>query len=176
MHGNKEELIDRTFMLVIPKADLYIGEGMFLRQWIDKLVKNKFLEQVGTDGAGKYMTTWEFPNEKGDNKFAVALNAIKNMSQLAEEAIKEVAKGQEEESEAAISEKRIAQQVEATLLYLQKTFKDVKVVPVSALGQDPEIETATSEEFECKATPLFCEALLLLPIIKNYSDDSKLSN
>lgn len=39
MHGNKEELIDRTFMLVIPKADLYIGEGMFLRQWIDKLVK-----------------------------------------------------------------------------------------------------------------------------------------
>lgn len=64
MHGNKEELIDRTFMLVIPKADLYIGEGMFLRQWIDKLVKNKFLEQVGTDGAGKYMTTWEFPNEK----------------------------------------------------------------------------------------------------------------
>lgn len=176
MHGNKEELIDRTFMLVIPKADLYIGEGMFLRQWIDKLVKNKFLEQVGTDGAGKYMTTWEFPNEKGDNKFAVALNAIKNMSQLAEEAIKEVAKGQEEESEAAISEKRIAQQVEATLLYLQKTFKDVKVVPVSALGQDPEIKTATSEEFECKATPLFCEALLLLPIIKNYSDDSKLSN
>lgn len=175
MHGNKDELIDRTFMLVIPKADLYIGEDMFLRQWIDKLVNNKFLKQVGTDGAGKYMTTWDFPNEQGKNKFAIALNAIKNMSQLAEEAIKEVAKGQEEESVAAISEKRIAQQVEATLLYLQKTFKDVKVVPVSALGQNPEITTTASDEFECDATPLFCEALLLLPIIKNYSDDSKQS-
>lgn len=176
MHGNKGELIDRTFMLVIPKADLYIGEGMFLRQWIDKLVKNKFLGQVESDGAGKYMTTWEFPNEKGSNKFTIALNAIQNMSQLAEEAIKEVAKGQEEESEAAISEQRIAQQVDATLLYLQKTFKDVKVVPVSALGQNPEIETEASNEFKCKATPLFCEALLLLPIIKNYSNEDNLSD
>lgn len=173
MHGNKKELIDRTFMLVIPKADLYIGEGMFLRQWIDKLVSNKFLKQVETDGAGKYMTTWDFPHEQGKNKFSIALNAIQNMSQLAEEAIKEVAKGQDEEGVAAISEKRIAQQVEATLLYLQKTFKDVKVVPVSALGQNPEIKTKANEEFECNATPLFCEALLLLPIIKNYSDNSK---
>lgn len=171
IHGKKGELIDRTFMLVIPKADLYIGDDMFLRQWIDKLVQNNFLKQVGTDGAGKYMTTWEFPNLHGNNKFAIALKAISNMSKQAEEAIKEVAKGQEEETEAAISEKRIAQQVEATLIYLQKTFKDVKVVPVSALGQNPEIKSTADNEFECKATPLFCEALLLLPIIKNYSED-----
>lgn len=103
------------------------------------------------------------------------------MSHKAEEAIKEVAGNQDEETEAAISEKRIAEQVEATLIYLQKTFEDVKVVPVSALGQNPEIEKVQNsevgnlaeKEFSCKAIPFFCEALLLLPIIKNYSENDK---
>lgn len=183
------ELIDRTFMLVIPKADLYIDENMFLRPWITKLEKAKYIKAVkaSDEEEKRYMMTWDFPmpdadsNETDSNKFVAALKVIEDMSHKAEEAIKEVAGNQDEETEAAISEKRIAEQVEATLIYLQKTFEDVKVVPVSALGQNPEIEKVQNsevgnlaeKEFSCKAIPFFCEALLLLPIIKNYSENDK---
>ncbi|MGV8093467.1 MAG: hypothetical protein AB2L24_16530 [Mangrovibacterium sp.] len=167
--GNPKGLIDRTFILAIPKCDLYVGENMFLNGWVKKLTKDqKYLKQLGDKEDSPYMTTWKFLDkiEEGQSKFNAALMGIDEMSKLAEEAIKELSNSQREEDVSSVSAERIAKQVNSTLVFLKHTFQDVKVVPVSALGGMPEPNDNVSGDFRAKAVPLFCEALLLLPIIK----------
>jgi len=166
--GKSEGLIDRTFILAIPKCDLYIGEGMFLNGWVENLTKDGYLKKLGNDENSPYMSTWKFPeNIKGQKSiFRAALDGIDEMSKLAAKAIKELADEQKNDDTGSVSAERIAQKVNSTLVFLEHTFKDVKIVPVSALGRMPENNEDATGDFVAKATPLFCEALLLLPMIK----------
>ena len=161
-------LIDRTFILAIPKCDLYIGEGMFLNGWVENLTREGYLKKLGNEDNSPYMSTWKFPEniKKDKSIFRAALDGINEMSKLAEKSIKELADEQKNDDTGSVSAERIAQKVNSTLITLQHTFKDVKVVPVSALGKMPIDNDDPTGDFEARATPLFCEALLLLPMIK----------
>lgn len=172
--GMKQELIKRTFILAIPKCDFYIGEDMFLYNWVTRLTKDGYLKKLGDQDDSPYMATWNFPKElrknNDDSIFNIALNGISKMSELAEEAIMKLSSPQENEEASSISAERIAQKISSTLIYLKNTFEDVKVVPVSALGRLPEKRENASSDFNAKAVPLFCEALLLLPMIKIFAN------
>lgn len=167
---SEKKLIDRTFILAIPKCDLYIGEDMFLKGWVEKLTKEGYLKRLGNETDSPYMSTWKFPDhlKQKDNEsiFNIALNGISKMSELAADAIKEMSKSQKDEEACFISAERVAQKINSTLTYLENTFEDVKIVPVSALGGMPAQNDNPSGDFKAKAVPLFCEALLLLPMIK----------
>ncbi|MDQ1280084.1 MAG: DO-GTPase1 protein, partial [Thermoproteota archaeon] len=177
--GEKQLPIKRSFILVIPKCDLYVKEGMFLNRWVSNLTKAGYLKRLGTDNDSPYMSTWKFNRSNVSDEFEAALNGINEMSDQAATAIKDLSKQQIQDQETSISAERVALNIASILTYLENTFIDVKVVPVSALGKAPdELENekngADAPEtgnngaggFKAKATPLFCEALLLLPMIK----------
>lgn len=163
--GTRQLPVDRSFIFVIPKCDLYTQEGMFLHGWVNNLAKSGYLKRTGTGEDSFFMSTWKFKSGDCDNYFEAALSAINEMSQQASSAIKTLAK-QLDGAEAGVSADRVALNVASMLTYLEKTFADVKVVPVSALGKNPKSDGDPSAGFSMKATPLFCEALLLLPMIK----------
>lgn len=164
-------LIDKTFILAIPKCDLYLGEGMFLNGWVNKLAADGCFKRLGEDENSPYMSTWNFSkiSKKEEGVFQKALEGINVMSKRAEEAIIELSKEQQEDEVGCVSAERIAKTIGSMLTYLKHTFTDVKVVPISALGGNP-ISDANAYDpnakYSFKAVPLFCEALLLLPMIK----------
>lgn len=168
---NSTQLIDKTFILAIPKCDLYLGEGMFLNGWVNKLTTDGCFKKLGDDDNSPYMSTWNFSKiSKGDGGiFQKALEGINVMSKRAEEAIIELSKEQQDDEIGCVSAERIAKTISSMLTYLKHTFSDVKVVPISALGGNPpsdQKEYDPNAKYSFKAVPLFCEALLLLPMIK----------
>ncbi len=167
--GERTLPINRSFILVIPKSDLYIQEGMFLNGWVNNLTQKGYLKRLGDDDAAPYMSTWEFDRKDSEDDFLAALNGIELMSKLASDAIKNLSKQQQKEKEISVSAERVALNIAAILTYLEHTFNDVKVVPVSALGRAPENAREgdnAASGFTVKAIPLFCEALFLLPMVK----------
>lgn len=167
--GERELPINRSFILAIPKSDLYIQQGMFLNGWVKGLAEKGYLRRLGDDDAAPYMSTWEFARKESKDEFMAALEGIEYMSRLASEAIKNLSKQQQQEKGVSVSAERVALNIASILTYLEKIFKDVSVVPVSALGKAPETvgeEKDAASGFTAKAIPLFCEALFLLPMVK----------
>jgi hypothetical protein len=165
--GANERPIDRSFILVIPKSDLYIGEGMFLNGWVTSLAQKGYLKKLGTDDESPYMSRWKFKKANDqESEFEAALRGINEMSVMASDAIKDLSK-RISEDENAVAADRVAVNIASILTYLERNFSDVKVVPVSALGKAPTGgDGNASKGFTAKAVPLFCEALLLLPMIE----------
>lgn len=93
--GERTLPINRSFILVIPKSDLYIQEGMFLNGWVNNLTQKGYLKRLGDDDAAPYMSTWEFDRKDSEDDFLAALNGIELMSKLASDAIKNLSKQQQ---------------------------------------------------------------------------------
>lgn len=160
----KGQKIDRSFILAIPKCDYYIQEGMFLNKWVADLTTDKYFRKHETEGGIYYTSTWNFGSD--ENLFSKALEGIGKMSRKASDAIRALSKPNMNEAGNIVAGERVATSVSSILDYLESTFLDVKVVPVSALGKIPDKNDNVEGEFSTKAIPLFCEALLLLPMIK----------
>jgi hypothetical protein len=165
-----EKLIDRTFILSIPKCDLYTGDGMFLSKWIKDLKTKNYVYNIENT---IYTSSWDFPEIEKDNVFDTALNRIREISDMASDAIKDLARSKEKNQATKVLAEQIAENVDSTLVLLEKTFKEVKVIPVSALGQSPEPNDDAEKAFHVKPNPLFSEALFLLPMINMYNEEQE---